>query len=98
MFVTVWEYEVRPGSERAFEGLQGADGAWVELFRAHAGYLGSEVLRDESTRRYLTIDRWASAADYDRFLEAGQVRYAQIDSLGDALTVTERRLGRFETP
>lgn len=98
MFVILWEYEVHPGSERAFETLYGHDGAWVGLFRAHAGYLDTELLRDDSARRYLTIDRWVSKADYDGFLDASQSQYAQIDALGDALTLTERRIGRYETP
>lgn len=98
MFVIIWQYEVRPSSERAFEALYGHDGDWVRLFRAQAGYIGTELLRDEAMRRYLTIDRWSSKADYDGFLEAAQSQYAQIDALGDALTLTEHRIGRYETP
>lgn len=98
MFVIIWEYEVHPGSERAFEALYGHDGAWVGLFRAQAGYLGTELLRDESMHHYLTVDRWTSNVDYDDFLAATQSPYAQIDALGDALTVAERRIGRYETP
>lgn len=98
MIVIVWEYQVRPGSERAFEALHGPDGAWAGLFRGQPTYLGTELLRDGSMPRYLTIDRWASQADYDDFLQSVRPRYAQIDALGDALTVSERLVGRYETP
>jgi heme-degrading monooxygenase HmoA len=102
MFVVIWEYEVHAGAESAFEVLYGADGAWVALFREYAGYIGTELLRGDDgpllEKRYLTIDRWASAAAYETFLTAAQPHYAQIDAQGDALTSLERRIGAYTTP
>ena len=95
MFAVLWQYQVRPGSEPAFEALYGARGDWMALFSAHPGYLGTELLRGESSGEYLSIDRWASQADYDAFLAADQPRYAEIDARGDALTLSERRIGRY---
>ena len=103
-FVVIWEYEVRAGCEAAFAALYGADGDWVALFREYEGYLGTELLRATATpdsdpaSRFATIDRWVSQAAYDAFLSAEKPRYAQIDASGDALTVAERCIGRFETP
>ena len=97
MFVVIWEYEVRPGSEPAFEALYGNDGAWLALFRQAPAFIGTELLRDEQTGWYLTIDRWRSAADYAAFLDAHAVQYSQVDAQGDALTIAERRLGRYAT-
>jgi len=100
MNIVVWEYEVRAGAEAAFEALYGADGAWVALFRTRPGYIGTELLRDALAAeppRYLTIDRWRSAADYDAFLASDRARYAEIDAQGDALTASERRVGRYES-
>lgn len=97
MFAVVWEYEVRAGAEAAFEALYGADGDWVALFRAYPGHLGTELLRGEANR-YLTIDRWASAAAYDIFLRAAATAYARLDARGDALTLAERHLGTYTTP
>jgi heme-degrading monooxygenase HmoA len=97
MFVVIWEYEVRAGADAAFEALYGPDGAWVGLFRNHEGYLGTELLRG-TDRRYLSIDRWASAAAYDAFFAAAQPDYAAIDERGDALTLSERRVGVYTTP
>jgi heme-degrading monooxygenase HmoA len=98
MFVTVWEYEVQPGQEAAFEALYGQDGAWVALFREQPGYLGTELLRGERLGHYLTLDRWRSAGDYTDFQRAQQPRYAQIDALGDALTSSERHVGSYLAP
>lgn len=94
----IWEYDVRPQDDAAFVALYGADGAWTALFREHRGYAGTELLRDERVSgRYLTIDRWASAADYDAFLASRPARYADLDRRGDALTVAERLVGRYTT-
>ena len=94
MYVVIWEYQTRPGSEPAFEQLYGPAGAWVELFRKHRGYLGTELLRDEQSR-YVTVDRWENEADYLAFLADAAARYAEVDAMGDALTVEERRIGGY---
>lgn len=97
MLAVVWEYDVHAGREGEFAALYGGGGAWVALFREYAGYLGTELLRDAAQpQRFVTIDRWISPAAYDAFLAAAKPRYADIDALGDALTVHERCVGRFE--
>ena len=98
MFVVIWEYQVRDGSEAAFEALYGAGGAWVKLFGEHAGYLDTQLLCSEQPFRYLTIDRWASAQAYTDFLDAAKVPYAKVDRRGDALTRSERCIGGYRTP
>ncbi len=45
--------------------------------------------------RYLTIDRWRSRAAYEAFLRSTEPLYAALDRRGDALTVSEHRLGAF---
>jgi heme-degrading monooxygenase HmoA len=98
MFVVIWEYEVHTGREGEFAALYGGEGAWVALFREYAGYIGTELLRDAmQPQRFVTIDRWTAQAAYDAFLAAAKPRYADIDAIGDALTVDERCVGRFET-
>lgn len=96
MFAVIWEYEVPAGCEDDFTALYGSEGAWVALFREYAGYLGTELLRDSGTGRFVTIDRWTSQAAYDAFLADAEPHYADIDALGEALTSDERCLGRFE--
>ncbi|MGH8025930.1 MAG: antibiotic biosynthesis monooxygenase family protein [Pseudoxanthomonas sp.] len=99
MFVVIWQYTVRPGSESAFEALYGPRGAWVALFREYSGYLDTELMRhNDLAGAYLTLDRWRSEADYGAFQQAAAPRYAEIDALGDALTLDERRIGRYAFP
>ena len=98
MFVVIWEYEVRQGSAAAFEALYGACGAWVKLFGEHAGYLDTQLLLGDQPGHYLTIDRWGSAQAYADFLDTEKVRYARVDRLGEALTLSERCIGRYRTP
>lgn len=95
MFVIVWTYEVAEESRGDFESAYGADGVWVRFFRAGAGYLGTELLRND-TNRYVTIDRWESKAAYEAFLEANRERYAEIDAACSAFTERERFVGMFE--
>jgi hypothetical protein len=46
LFVTLWEFEVKPGSEELFERTYGSDGEWAKLFRQDARYRGTRLLRD----------------------------------------------------
>ena len=97
MFIAVWEFQVQEASRVAFESLYGSGGAWVALFRSDPAYLGSELLVSrEHPGRYLTIDRWQSAAAYHAFRQPRAQAYAALDAQGDALTAGERRLGEFE--
>jgi len=95
MLHVIWEYDVRAGDEAAFERLYGPEGAWAALFREHEGFVDTQLLRSDRPGRYLTIDRWDSEAAYEAFLVRARERYAAIDALGDALTSSETRIGRF---
>lgn len=95
MLIILWEYDVHPGLDDAFEQLYGAQGAWDALFREHAGFISTELLRADRPHRYLSIDRWESESTYDAFLATASTRYAQIDARGAVLTTDERRIGRF---
>ena len=96
MYVIVWEFTVRAAAEPAFEELYGPAGAWVALFRTAPGYLGTELLRPfRGSRRYLTIDRWASAEAYAAFHDRHAAEYQALDAAGDALTEAERSVGEF---
>jgi len=97
-FVYVWEFRVRPEAVAAFEAAYGPEGDWVRLFRRHAGYLGTDLLRDAAEpTRWLTIDRWRSRADRDRCRELAATEFDAIDRACEALTFDERHLGDFES-
>ena len=66
MFVTLWEFEVKPGSKELFERTYGRDGQWAELFRRHAGYLGTRLLQEVGAAGvYVTVDTWESREAYE---------------------------------
>ncbi|HEY1424105.1 MAG TPA: antibiotic biosynthesis monooxygenase [Candidatus Acidoferrum sp.] len=93
MFVTLWEFEVKPGSEELFEQAYGAEGAWVRLFRRDARYRGTRLLRDVGAERvYVTIDSWDSREAYDEFRERFAAEYGEIDARCEVLTITERQV------
>ena len=98
MYVIIWEYQVKADSVVEFERIYASNGAWAELFRKEAGYLGTELLRDSThPRRYITIDRWTSSGDYESFRSQWKSEYASLDAQCEGLTVQERVLGKWES-
>jgi heme-degrading monooxygenase HmoA len=97
LFSLVWEFVVRSDQIAVFEDSYGPTGSWVALFRKSSGFLGSILLRDsENSRRYLTIDRWESAAHHAGLHREFATEYAALDRECAALTETERYIGSFE--
>ena len=73
MHVIIWEFRAQRGREGEFEGAYGPDGDWANFFRSGEGYLGTELMRDlETPGRYVTIDRWTSAAPCARSVSSMQ--------------------------
>ena len=97
MFLALWEYEVKGGSEEKFEEVYGADGRWAQLFRRARGYRGTRLVRDAKNQRvYITLDYWDSREEYEKFRMDFQEDYMALDRLGEQLTVKERRIGYFQ--
>jgi len=97
MFVYVWEFLVAAEHQIEFERVYGGAGEWVELFRRSPDYLGTELLRDrERADRYLTVDRWRSAAARAQFQQRHAEAIAGLDSRCESLTLSERHLGDFD--
>jgi heme-degrading monooxygenase HmoA len=97
MFLVLWEYEVKSGSEKQFEEVYGPAGDWARLFRTDSQYRETRLLRDPfRSNVYLTLDFWASRDSYEQFLVTHKAEYQSIDALGESLTTNERRLGACE--
>jgi heme-degrading monooxygenase HmoA len=97
LFVTLWEFEVKSGSEELFEAAYGPEGLWVRLFSRDKRYLGTRLLRDVGVARvYATMDSWESRAAYEEFRERYAVEYAELDQECSGLTVAEKHLGEYE--
>src|SRR5437899_2743947 len=97
MFVALWEYEVKPGDKERFEKVYGPEGAWVQLFRGDANYRETRLVRDVfRVGVYLTMDFWDSRESYEKFMAEHRSEYESIDTIGEQMTVQERRIGWFE--
>jgi heme-degrading monooxygenase HmoA len=96
MFVVIWQFEVAEERVAAFEAAYRPDGAWAQLFRSSAEYLGTELLRDAYVPGlYLTIDRWASEEAFRAFRREQDAAYERLDRECDALTARETRVGAY---
>lgn len=92
----LWEFQVNPDMEAAFERHYGSTGTWAQLFRLAPGYVETLLLKDNAVPgRYLTLDRWISRDAHDAFRTAFAQQYAQLDNQCEDLTVSERSLGAF---
>ena len=88
---------MRAGNAEAFERIYGAEGDWARLFRKAEGYLGTELRRDgKRASRYLTVDRWRSRADLERFRAQHDEEYRALDARCEQLTTAEELVGEFE--
>jgi heme-degrading monooxygenase HmoA len=97
MFVALWEFEVKPGSEERFEKAYGPDGDWVRLFRSDTHYHETRLVRDSFRPGvYLTMDFWESRAAYEEFMAGHRTEYEAIDAIAEQITAKERRIGWFE--
>ncbi|HEV2113714.1 MAG TPA: antibiotic biosynthesis monooxygenase family protein [Terriglobales bacterium] len=96
-FVYIWSFQVKRGSEAAFERAYGPAGDWVQLFRKAPGYLKTELLSDtEQPGRYVTIDHWESERAQHSFRERFAAEFEAIDKSCEALTESETLIGHFE--
>ena len=94
MYVVIWRYTVLPANATSFEREYGSGGAWVDFFRRGTGYASTDLLKSEG--HYLTIDRWTSKADYDKFIDARQTEYEELDTKLAKLTESEEKVGEYE--
>jgi heme-degrading monooxygenase HmoA len=91
----VFSYEVRDVD--AFERAYGASGEWAEFFSGARGYVGTELLRDvEHPGRYLVVDRWESAEDYNAFATEHRDEYMRRVDDTRFYYDQELRFGTFE--
>jgi heme-degrading monooxygenase HmoA len=96
MFVILWEFEVKPGSEDRFQRAYGPHGAWVQLFQRDPHFRGTQLRRDPARPLYyFTIDFWDSEAAYNQFRKENQESYAELDRGGETLTLQERHILSF---
>jgi heme-degrading monooxygenase HmoA len=97
MFVILWEYDVKQGSEEQYERVYGPDGDWAQFFRRDPAYQRTLLLRDPfRDLTYLTCDFWETREAYKAFLLANSDAYLALDKQCEELTLAEREMGAFE--
>lgn len=97
MFVVLWEFDVKPGSEARFENVYGLSGEWTRLFQRDPAWRRTLLLRDPFRERtYVTCDFWANQRAYEAFRERCSKKYRELDMACEPLTIAEREIGRFE--
>ncbi len=98
MFVTLWEFEVKPGSEKLFERIYGPEGEWAQLFQRDPRYRGTRLLREVGAERvYVTMDEWESRAAYEEFRVRWAAEYQEIDARCASITQKELQFGCYES-
>jgi len=97
MFVVLWEFDVKPGSEQRFESVYGPRGGWAKLFQNDPAYQRTLLLRDPfRPSTYVTCDFWANQKAYELFQQSHSAAYLALDQECEALTLAERKMGAFE--
>jgi hypothetical protein len=98
MFLALWEYEVKPESEKTYRSVYGPEGDWARLFRQDARYHGTRLLQDAARSGvYMTLDLWESFEAYEEFLKDHKVEYEALERVGEGLTISEQCLGWFRS-
>lgn len=98
LFVRIWRFRVRPDKIGEFLDAYGPDGAWARLFRRAGGFRGTELFQSTDAGKYVTIDRWDDAADWQAFLDTWREDYAKLDRACEGLTEAEEDLGSYLLP
>jgi len=97
MFVVLWEFDVKPGSEERFESVYGPCGGWAKLFQSDPAYRRTLLLRDPfRPSTYVTCDFWANSTAYETFRRVHSNAYLALDRECEELTLAERKIGAFE--
>lgn len=94
-YVYMWEFHVSIDFQPEFERHYGPDGTWVQLFRGSAGYIETLLLKDGSSDRYVTVDRWRDEEAFQAFRSSFSQQYEQLDRECEKLTTGEQLLGVF---
>jgi quinol monooxygenase YgiN len=93
----MWEYTIDPAHEDEFLAAYSPRGAWVKLFRKHAGYVDTQLHRDrDNLHRFVTIDRWASREAWEAFRRAATEEFDALDAQCESYTRGEREFGTFQ--
>lgn len=95
MVVIIWEFKVKLENVMAFEDFYNSKGKWAKLFSKSQDFLGLELLKNSEKGTYLTIDRWNSLGDFEKFRLRFEKEYQVLDQLCKNFTISEQKVGVF---
>ncbi|HEV3057826.1 MAG TPA: hypothetical protein VGY48_06235 [Vicinamibacterales bacterium] len=96
MIAIVWQFDIKAGSENAFEEFYGVDGEWTAVNRHSRSYLGTSFLRDQNhASRYLVIEYWSEMLVYEQHKEFRRADREALDAHRDALVASVEPVGVF---
>jgi hypothetical protein len=96
MIAIVWQFDVLPGRERAFEEFYGANGPWTTVNRQNRSYLGSSFLRDQATTsRYLLVEYWSEMLVYERHKKFRSDTLESLNETRNEIVLSVEALGVF---
>ena len=96
MIAIVWQFDVKAGSESAFEEFYGAAGEWTAVNRHSRSYLGTSFMRDQArTSRYLLIEYWSEMLVYEQHKSRRTNVMARLNKRRGELVESIEPLGVF---
>ena len=95
--VRVWKFRPADGREEEFARAYAGDGVWPRLFGKAAGFRGTSLLRPAGAGGWwLSLDRWASEADFHAFQRDFGDEYRALDAELQGIAGEEELVGTFE--
>ena len=96
VIAVVWQFQVKPGSQQAFEKFYGADGEWTAVGRRSRSFLGSSFLRDQARdTNYLLIEYWSEMVVYERHQRSTANDVRELETRRDELCESVLPLGIY---
>ena len=96
-YVRVWKFRPPDDREQEFAEAYAGNGAWAALFGKAEGFRGTSLLRPvEPVGWWLTIDRWDSIEQFERFQRDCGDEYRALDAALEGVAGEEQFVGAFE--
>jgi quinol monooxygenase YgiN len=96
VIAVVWQFQVKPGSQKEFERFYGADGEWSQFGRRSRSFLGSSFLRDQARDTYyLLIEYWSEMVVYEQHRRSSVVDLRTLEERRDDLCESIVPLGIY---
>jgi hypothetical protein len=100
MIAVMWQFDIKSGSEAAFEQFCGAGGDWTNANRHSRSFLGSSFLRgatDPQTRtsRYMVVEYWSEMVIHEPHKTYHGDQILKLGVRRDELAASYEPLGVF---